>query len=47
MIKELESYSIEDRFGNVYGKSIPTNIELMDKINEIIRYINAAEEHEK
>lgn len=46
MIEELESYNIEDKYGNVYGKGVPTNMELMDKINEIIRYINEKEKKE-
>lgn len=47
MIEELESYSIKDKYGTVYGESIPTNAELMDKINEIIRYLNEKDSHEK
>lgn len=43
MIEELESYNIKDKYGTVYGKSVPTNLELMDKINEIIRYLNEKE----
>ena len=44
MIEEIETYNIEDKYGNVYGKSVPTNLELMGKINEIIRYLNEKEE---
>ena len=44
MIKELETYDIQDRYGDVYGKSVPTNLELMEKINEIIRYLNEKED---
>ena len=40
MIEELETYDIKDQYGNVYGKSIPTILDLMQKINEIIRYLN-------
>lgn len=43
MIEELESYEIKDQYGTVYGKSVPTNVELKDKINEIIRYLNEKE----
>ena len=40
MIEEIETYDIKDQYGNVYGKSVPTNLDLMEKINEIIRYLN-------
>lgn len=46
MIEELETYNIEDQYGNVYGKSVPTNLELMEKINEIIRYLNKKEDED-
>lgn len=46
MIEEIETYNIEDRYGNVYGKSVPTNLELMAKINEIIRYLNEKEKND-
>lgn len=51
MIEEIETDNIKvqygsayrDQFGNVYGKSVPTNLDLMEKINEIIRYLNEKE----
>ena len=43
MIEELEFYDIADKYGTVYGKSVPTNAELAKKINEIIQYINSKE----
>ena len=43
MIEEIETYNIEDQYGNVYGESAPTNFDLMEKINEIIRYLNEKE----
>lgn len=46
MIEELETYNIEDKYGNVYGKSVPTNLDLMEKINEIIRYLNEKEKND-
>ena len=44
MIEEIETYNIKDQYGNVYGNSVPTNLDLMEKINEIIRYLNEKEE---
>lgn len=46
MIEELESYEIKDEYGMVYGKSVPNNVELKDKINEIIRYLNEKEKND-
>ena len=43
MIEEIETYSIKDQYVNVYGESVPTNLDLMEKINEIIRYLNERE----
>ena len=43
MIEEIETYDIKDQYGSVYGKSVPTNLDLMEKINEIIRYLNEKE----
>ena len=43
MIEEIKTYNIEDQYGNVYGMSVPTNLELMEKINEIVRYLNENE----
>ena len=40
MIEEL-SYSINsDEFGNVYGTIPPSTKKIVDKINEIIEYLN-------
>jgi hypothetical protein len=40
MIEYLHRYPITDRFGNCYGMNVPTNYELMMKINELIDEIN-------
>jgi hypothetical protein len=40
MIEHLCEHSITDRFGNCYGTKVPTNYELMMKINELIDEIN-------
>lgn len=40
MIKQLHEQSICDNYGNVYGKSAPSNWELMEKINELVEEIN-------
>ena len=39
-IEELELRNIEDNNGTAYAKGVPTNMELMEKVNEIIRYLN-------
>ena len=39
-MEKLECTILCDRDGNCYGYQYPTNKELMDKINEIIDYIN-------
>ena len=44
MIEELKPLPIIDEYGNEYGLSAPTMWEMMDKINEIIRYLNKKEE---
>lgn len=44
MIEELTQSRIVDQDGNVYGEAPCSNWEMMDKINEIIRYLNAKEE---
>ena len=44
MIEELTPNRIEDQYGNVYGQAPCSNWEMMDKINEIIRYLNEQEE---
>ena len=46
MIEEIETYYIIDQYGNIYGKSAPTNLDLMKKINEIIRYLNKKEDED-
>ena len=46
MIEEIETYEIKNQYGDVYGQSAPTNMELMDKINEIIRYLNKKEDED-
>lgn len=42
-MEKLECTNLCDRKGNCYGYQYPTNKELMDKINEIIDYINNKE----
>lgn len=39
-IKELEETPIIDKYDNCYGTRIPTNREIVDKVNEIIETIN-------
>ena len=46
MIEELEPYLVRDEYRNIYGNSAPSIIELMDKINEIIRWINQFEQEQ-
>ena len=40
LIEELELRIIEDNNGTAFAKGAPTNMELMEKINEIVRYLN-------
>lgn len=40
MISTLENYPIQDYNGDVVGESIPTQQEIINKINEIVRYLN-------
>lgn len=42
-IELLTQHDICDCNGNCYGIENPSNYELMEKINEIINYINAME----
>ena len=44
MIEELTPNQIMDRDGSVYGEALPSQWEVMNKINEIIRYLNDKEE---
>jgi hypothetical protein len=44
MIEELELQNIMDQYGTAYGQSVPSNFELAEKINEIIRYLNSKED---
>lgn len=39
-IENLETVVDGDIYGNIYGIKYPTNMELMDKINEIIDVVN-------
>lgn len=43
MIEELKYMLNEDRFGNIYGKILPSHSQIVDKINEIIQYLNEKE----
>ena len=47
MIEELTPCRIVGQNGNVYGEAPCSVWEIMDKVNEIIRYLNAKEEEEK
>lgn len=44
MIEELTPSRIVDRDGNVYFEAPCSQWEIMEKINEIIRYLNEQEE---
>ena len=44
MIEELTPSRIVDQDGNVYGEAPSSQWEIMDKVNEIIRYLNAKED---
>jgi len=39
-LKEIEQHPLNDEFGNTYGLSVPSRLELMNKLNEIIHKIN-------
>ena len=43
MIEELKRFQLRDNYGNVYGKAPVSEYEIVEKINEIIRYINEKE----
>lgn len=40
MIKELETKGIEDRYGNCYGVSYPSDYQIFEKVNELVNKIN-------
>ena len=44
MIEELTPNRILDQYGHVHGEALPSQWEVMNKINEIIRYLNDKEE---
>lgn len=44
MIEELTSNQVVDQYGNVHGQAPCSQWEMMEKINEIIRYLNEKEE---
>ena len=44
MIEQLHEHGIHDRYGNIYGMSVPSNFELMEKINELIEEVNRLKE---
>lgn len=46
MIEELVNEAIVDEYGNVYGQYPISNYDIVQKINEIIRYLNEREEQE-
>ena len=39
-VEELKTDLRRDRFGVITGEDAPDNFELMEKINEIIQYLN-------
>ena len=43
MIEELVNEPMTDRYGNTYGQYPISNYEMVQKINEIIRYLNEKE----
>ena len=47
MIERLCKHIIKDSYGTIYGSNPPTANEMLDKINEIIDYINKLEEVKK
>lgn len=40
MLEKIHVHPIKDHYGNCYGTTIPDNIELMEKINELIDVVN-------
>lgn len=40
MLKKIEVHTIQDKYGNCYGTTKPDNMELMEKINELIDAVN-------
>ena len=44
MIEELEPLRGLDKAGNVIYEGVPDGYSIIDKINEIIRYLNKMEE---
>lgn len=44
MIEQLHEQSICDSYGTIYGKSAPSNWELMKKINELVDEVNRLKE---
>lgn len=41
MIEQLQKQSIYDSDGNWYGMGAPSNFELMEKINELVKEVNS------
>ena len=46
MIEELKRFQLRDIYGNVHGEAPVSEYEIVEKINEIIRYINEKEGEE-
>lgn len=44
MIEQLHKQTICDKYGNAYGVHAPSNLELMEKINELVEEINRLKE---
>lgn len=40
MIEQLQKQGIYDSDGNCYGMGAPSNSELMEKINELVKEVN-------
>ncbi len=43
MIKPLEKFYMTDQYGDCYGEQYPSNLQMMNKINEIIEVLNKME----
>lgn len=40
MLEELEYRTDKDQYGNIYGLLPPSNREIIEKLNEVIRVLN-------
>lgn len=46
MLEKIHVHPIEDEFGNCYGMTKPDNMELMEKINELIDVVNELQKNQ-